>query len=424
MKVVGAGEFARATAVMRGGWRVPDNVTASVASILAAVRERGDAALVEYERRYDDERYDISKLRVAIPMASSARSLVAAAVADALDRLRERVARYHERQRRADLSYAEADGTKYGLCFRPLDAVAVYAPSASAALMGVVPAKLAGVGRTLVLAPPQPGGHVHPAVLYACAVCEVDELYALGGAQAIAAAAFGTDSIEPVDKVVGPGGMWVTEAKRQIFGRCGVEALAGPPELLIVADDGASSELIVGEMLSVAELDARACVAIVSESRSLLDAVAQLIDTLGVGTLAGAERIAEVLGRNAHLVHARKRGDVFETIERFAPGYLCLHVRDPDAYLPRIRRAGAVFVGNATPLACGTYLAGTNGVVPTAGTARFSSALSLGDFMRSFTVVENSAERTAADAGAIALLAELEGRPQHALAVRMRSGEA
>jgi histidinol dehydrogenase len=259
-------------------------------------------------------------------------------------------------------------------------------------------------------------------VLYACSICEVDELFAVGGAQAIAAAAFGTESIVAVEKIVGPGGVWVTEAKRQVFGRCGIDALAGPSEVLVVADDAASSEYVVGELLAIAEQDRRARIAVVSESRSLLDAVAQLLDTLEVKTLARGEVIAEVVERNCHLIHASRRDEVFETIERFAPAYLSLQVRDAGAYLPRVRRAGAVFVGDMTPLACGGSVAGTNHVVPTAGSARFCSGLSLADFMRSFTVLENSAERMTLDAPFVAELAELEGLPQHAQTARMRRG--
>lgn len=422
MKVVTAAEHARIASMLRTGWNAPEDASAVVSAILADVAARGDAALVEYARRFDDDRFDISKLRVPIPMREGARALVTPAVAEAFELARQRIARFHERQRRGDISYAEADGSRYGLCFRPLESIAAYAPSGTAVLMSVVPAKVAGVSRTIVLSPPQRDGQVHPAVLYACSICEVDELFAVGGAQAIAAAAFGTESIVAVEKIVGPGGVWVTEAKRQVFGRCGIDALAGPSEVLVVADDAASSEYVVGELLAIAEQDRRARIAVVSESRSLLDAVAQLLDTLEVKTLARGEVIAEVVERNCHLIHASRRDEVFETIERFAPAYLSLQVRDAGAYLPRVRRAGAVFVGDMTPLACGGSVAGTNHVVPTAGSARFCSGLSLADFMRSFTVLENSAERMTLDAPFVAELAELEGLPQHAQTARMRRG--
>jgi histidinol dehydrogenase len=347
--------------------------------------------------------------------------------ANALDLARDRIARFHERQRQLDLSYAEEDGTRYGLHRRPLESVAVYAPGTStnspvSVLMGAVPAKIAGVSRTIVLSPPRFNGQVHPAVIFACAMCGVEELFAVGGAHAIAAAAFGTESIGRVDKIVGPGGVWVTEAKRQVFGYCGVDALAGPAEVLVVADDGANSEYVVGELLAQAEHSESSRLGVVSESRPLLDAVAQLLDTLGLETLDRGSSISAAVERGCTLIHAAARDEVFETIDRFSPAYLCLQVRDAAAYLPRIRRAGTIFVGDLTPLACGDYVAGTNHVVPTSGTARWASALRLEDFTRSLNIVEYTAERMMSDALSVAALAELEGLPQHAQTARMRYG--
>jgi histidinol dehydrogenase len=224
-----------------------------------------------------------------------------------------------------------------------------------------------------------------------------------------------------VDKIVGPGGMWVTEAKRQVFGYCGIDALAGPAEVLVVADDGANSEYVAGELLAQAEHSESARLGVVSESRPLLDAVAQLLDTLGLDTLERGRSISAAIERCA-LMHAAGREEVFETIERFAPAYLCLQVRDAAAYLPHIRSAGTIFVGDLTPLACGDYVAGTIHVVPTSGTARWASSLRLEDFTRSLSVVENTAERMMNDALSVAALAELEGLPQHAQTARMRYG--
>lgn len=426
MNVVSTTDATGLSRALRRGWAPTAGIGEAVAQIIAAVRAGGDAALVEYARRFDDEAFDATRLRVPIPEPASARTLVTGDVASALELARERIARFHERQRQADYSYAEEDGTRYGFYRQPLDAVAAYVPGATAlpssALMTAVPAKIAGVRRLIVLTPPQRNGQVHPAVVYACSLCEVDELYAVGGAQAIAAAAFGTETIAAVDKIVGPGGMWTNEAKRQVFGHCGIDALAGPAEVLIVADDGANSEYVAGELLAAAEHADAGRLAVVSESRPLLEAVAQLLDTLDVKTLDRGRLISEAIERGGSLIHAASREDVFEVIERFSPAYLCLQVRDATAYLPRIRHAGAVFVGDMTPLASGDYLAGTNHVVPTAGTARYASALSLADFMRSFTVVENSLERTMNDALPIVALAEIEGLPQHAQTARMRYG--
>lgn len=427
MNVVSASDRTRLAHVLRTGWSAPEGVAAAVAEILAGVRDRGDAAVAEYARRFDDPGFDVANLRVPVPAYDRARELVAPDVAAAFAIAKDRIKRFHERQRQADLAYGAEDGSRYALYRRALGSVAAYVPGGarslpSSVLMCVLPAKIAGVPRTIVLTPPRRDGRLEPALLFACSLCGVDELYAVGGAQAVAAAAFGTETIAPVEKIVGPGGVWTTEAKRQVFGICGIDGLAGPSEVLVVADDGANSEFVAGELLAQAEHAGAARLAVVSESRPLLEAVAQLLDTLDVKTLDRGQVISDAIERDCFLIHAANRDEVFDVVERFAPAYLCLQVRDASAYLPRIRRAGAVFVGDMTPLASGDYLAGTNHVVPTSGTARFSSGLSLADFVRSFSVLENSVERMMNDAQPIAELAELEGLPQHAQTARMRHG--
>jgi histidinol dehydrogenase len=404
-------------------WRAPDETVAEVAQILADVRARGDAAVVDYARRFDDPTFDGSTLRVAIPMLSTARDTISPAVREALETAKERIARFHQRQRRPEIAYVEEDGSRYAIQWRPLSSVAVYAPrhAPSSILMGAVPAKIAGVPRVAVLTPAGPDG-VAPAMLFACALCGVDELYAIGGPHAIGAAAFGTDAVARVDKIVGHAGVRTTEAKRQVFGACGIDALSGGAEVLIVADDGANSEYVVGELLAQAEHAEVRRLAVLSESRPLLDAVAQLLDTLDLRALERGELVSSAMARCCRLIAARDRDELFDVINRFAAGVLCLHVRDASRYLDRIDAAGTIFVGDLTPLVSGEYLAGTNHVVPTSGTARFSSALSLADFTRGFSVVENSQERAAGDTAALAALAELEGFPNHAASARMRFG--
>lgn len=413
----------------RGGWNPPADVGARVAQIIADVRTRGDAALIDYTRQFDDPAYDISKLRVPIPMFEQARSLVPHEIVEGLALARERVESFHRRQLQPELEYTDEDGTRYALRSQPLDSVAAYVPGGTAALpssviMSVVPAKVAGVSRTIVLTPPQRDGKIAPAVLFACWLCDVDELYAVGGAQAIAAAAYGTESIGRVDKIVGPGNVWVTEAKRQVYGACAIDGLAGPSEVLVVADESANVDFIVGELLAQAEHDPLARVAVVSESSGLLEECARRLKDLDAARLPRGEIIAAVLERNAYLIHAQKRKHVFKVIERFCPEHLSLQVRDAQEYLPHIRRAGAVFVGGQTPVACGDYIAGTNHVLPTSGAARFSSGLRTADFLRTFSVVENSPARMADDAKTLALLAEFEGLPQHARTATMRLGDS
>jgi histidinol dehydrogenase len=424
MNVTAASDTAALAGILDAGWSVSDSVVSEVAAVVAGVRARGDAGVVEYARRFDDAHFELSKLRVPIPMLETARSLISSEIAAALELARERITRFHQRQRQPESAYVEEDGSRYAVARRPLRSVAVYAQRSSpamAALMGVVPAKIAGVSRVIVLTPPRQG-EVPAALRFVCALCGVDELYAVGGGQAVAAAAFGTASIRPVDKIVGRGGLWTTEAKRQVFGRCGVDALDGPAEILIVADDGASSEYVVGELLAQAECRGVTRLAVLSESRPLLEAVAQLIDTLDLRTGDQSDRGSEAIAAHCRLIEASGRDELFDLLNRFAPAYLSLQVRDASVYLERVYAAGTVFVGDMTPLVSGEYLAGTNRVAPSSGTARFASGLTLADFTRSFSVIENSAERMTADAPALASLAEADGLPNHAQTARMRCG--
>jgi histidinol dehydrogenase len=362
-------------------------------------------------------------------MFEQARALVPHEIVEGLALARERVADFHRRQLQPDLDYADEDGSRYELRSRALESIAAYVPGGTAALpssviMSVVPAKIAGVSRTIVLTPPQRDGKIAPAVLFACWLCDVDELYAVGGAQAIAAAAYGTESIARVDKIVGPGNVWVTEAKRQVFGACAIDGLAGPSEVLVVADESANVDFVVGELLAQAEHDPLARVAVVSQSGELLEECARRLNELDAKSLPRGEIIASVLERNTYLIHAQKHKHVFKVIERFCPEHLSLQVNNPQEYLPFIRRAGAVFVGDQTPVACGDYIAGSNHVLPTSGAARFSSGLRTADFLRTFSVVQNSPQRMADDAKTLAALAEFEGLPQHAKTAAMRLDDA
>ncbi len=412
-------------AVLRRGWRADAALTALVAEIVADVETRGDRAILDFSRRFDSPEYRLTHLRVPIPMPSVARSALQEEVAAAIERAAERIADFHRRQRTEDIAYRCDDGTSYAFRHEPLGAVAIYAPGGSAALpssvlMGAIPAKIAGVRRRIVLTPPQRDGRVHPAVLFAASLCEVDELYAVGGAQAIAAAAFGTASIAAVDKIVGPGNAYVTEAKRQLYGIVGIDGLAGPSEVLVVADASASSELVVAELLAQAEHDARARVAVLSDSFELLESCAQLLDAIDVAHLPRGETIAAALDEGGFLIEAKSKGEIAATISAFAPEHLSLQVADPDFYLAHLRCVGAVFVGESTPVACGDYLAGTNHVLPTSGSARFASGLALADFLRTYSVVQNSRERMRGDAAAIAAFAAFEGLDAHAQSARLR----
>lgn len=410
MNVVAASDATALRGLLESGWDAPAPIVNEVTAILADVRKRGDAAFAR------------SPLRVAIPMVASARSALSAELASGLELMRERITRFQERQRQPDVAYVEEDGTRYAVARRPLGSVAIYAPalgSAAAVLMGVIPAKIAGVPRIVVLSPPGDEKAL-PALLFACALTGVDELYAVGGAHAVAAAAFGTDSLAPVDKIFGRGDLRVTEAKRQVYGRCGIDALAGPAEVLVVADESASSEYVVGELLAQAELPDVTRLGVLSESRSLLEAIAQLIDTLDLRTMERHEFVSSAITTHCRLIEAKDRDELLRLLNRIAPAYVSLQVRNAPAYIDRIYAAGAIFVGEMTPLISGEYLAGNSPAVPTSGTARFASSPALSDFMRTFVVVENTVERMTKDAAALAALAEFEGLPHHAQTARMR----
>jgi histidinol dehydrogenase len=427
VKIVEASDAAALRGLYAGGWDPPREIVDAVRAILDDVRSRGDDALVDYTRRWDYSAASLDGLRVDVPSRKNARHLVPEQIATGLELARERIAEFHARQLPDPIDYHAHDLTHYAFLSRPLAAVGAYvpggtAPLPSSVLMTVVPAKVAGVERVVLVTPLQRDGHVNPAVLYACALTEVDELYAVGGAQAIGALAFGTATIAPVDKIVGPGNVYVTEAKRQVFGHCGIDGLAGPSEVLVVADSHASAELVAGEMVAQAEHDPLARVAAVSRERALLERVATLLDG-EFGRAGGRDAIvAQVLDARAWLIHAAGDEQILDVIERFAPEHLSLMVDDPYDWVPKIRHAGAIFVGDQTPVAAGDYIAGTNHTLPTSGAARFSSGLRTADYLRTMTLVENTRARMAADAELLAALADFEGLPAHARTARMRAG--
>ncbi len=428
MKIVEATDEGALRGLYAGGWDPPRAIVQSVRAIVDDVRARGDEALVDYTRRWDFAVASSSELRVEIPSRKNARPLVPERIAAGLELARERIADFHQRQLPAQIDYHAPDLTHYAFLSRPLAAIGAYVPGGSAplpstVLMTVVPAKVAGVGRVVVVTPPQRDGRVNPAVLYACALTEVDELYSVGGAQAIAALAFGTASIAAVDKIVGPGNVYVTEAKRQVFGACGIDGLAGPSEVLVVAGSRADARLVAGELAAQAEHDPLARVAAVSQDRGLLERVAALLDG-PFGRAGGRDAIVgQVLDTRAWLVHAGSDDAMLDVVERFAPEHLSLMIEDPYAWVAKIRRAGAIFVGDQTPVAAGDYLAGTNHTLPTSGAARFSSGLRTADYLRTMTLVENTRARMAADAELLAALADFEGLPAHARTARMRSAD-
>ncbi len=423
--IIAASDHASLAGLYAGGWDPDASTQATVAAILADVRTRGDDAVVAFTQRFDWPGASAATMRQRIPTPGEAAAFVPAEIAAGLRLARERVAEFHERQKHGDLEHRDADGSVSALLIRPLGAVGAYVPGGTATLpssvlMTVVPAKIAGVPRVVVATPPKADGTIDPAILFACALTGVDELYAVGGAQAIAALAYGTATIAKVDKIVGPGNVWVTEAKRQVFGMCGIDGLAGPSEVLVVADASSRPEFVAGELIAQAEHDPLARVAAVSDDRALLEAVADLLDGEFATACGRGEIVARVLDGRTYLVHAASRAEVLDVIDRFAPEHLSIQTRDPWELIPDIRRAGAIFVGNDTPVAAGDYIAGSNHVLPTSGAGRFSSGLHLADFSRTMSLVENSRTRMLGDARTLAALANFEGLPAHARTALLR----
>jgi histidinol dehydrogenase len=424
--IIEATDRAALAGLYRGGWAPSDAQSATVREILADVRSRGDEALVAYTRRWDDANATSETLRVPIPALDEARERIPPEIAAGLTLARDRIAAFHEAQRAHDLHLRDADGTVSALLVRPLGAVGAYVPGGTAlypssVLMTTIPAKVAGVPRVVVVSPPQRDGTTNPAILFACALCGVDELYAIGGAQAVGALAYGTATVAPVDKIVGPGNAFVTEAKRQIFGTCGIDGLAGPSEVLVVADASARPDYVAGELCAQAEHDPEARVAAVSDDRALLESVAALLDGEFARSQPRYAVIERVLRERAFLVYAPTRELTLDVIDRFAPEHLSIQTRDPWDLVPDIRRAGALFLGADTPVAAGDYIAGSNHVLPTSGAGRFSSGLHTADFYRTMSLVANSRARMHADAAELAALADFEGLPAHARTARMRA---
>ena len=388
----------------------------TVRRILADVRARGDAALIEYTRKFDgvEKILEVKKQELQESLSS-----IPTALADALREAHERIRAFHERQRQGSWDYTEADGTRLGQRVTPLERVGLYVPGGKAAypssvLMNAVPAKVAGVGE-LVMASPKPNA----LVLAAAALAGVDRVFSIGGAQAIAALAYGTRTLPKVDKIVGPGNAYVAEAKRQVFGEVGIDMLAGPSEILVIGDGAAPADWVAMDLFSQAEHDEAAQALLLSPDRAFLDRVAQSIETLLPG-MRRKDIIAQSLQARGALVLTRDLDEACALANRIAPEHLELALEDPDAWLPKLRNAGAIFLGRWSSEAIGDYCAGPNHVLPTAGTARFSSPLGVYDFQKRSSVISISPQAAATLGRMAATLADGEGLPAHARSARMR----
>jgi len=399
------------------------NVEQRVSAILADVEARGDAALIEYTQTFDGVTLTADSLRVRPDEIVAAYARTSPQALSALEFAARRITAYHETQRPHDERYADDSGVGLGVRWTPLEAVGLYVPGGTAAypssvLMTALPARVAGVER-LVMAVPAPGGVVDPVVLAAAQISGVDEVYRVGGAQAIGALAFGTATIAPVDKIVGPGNAYVVAAKRRVFGRVGIDLIAGPSEIVVVADADNDPAWIAADLLAQAEHDSAAQAVLITDNRQYADAVARAVEEL-LATLPRAVIARHSWDDHGAIIHTSSLDETPALIDRLAPEHLELAVAEPEALAGAVRHAGAIFLGRHTPEAIGDYVAGPNHVLPTGGRARFASGLSVLDFVKRTSLVQCDAQSLAKIGPAAATLARLEGLATHALSVEIR----
>jgi histidinol dehydrogenase len=404
----------------------PD-VDAAVATIVADVRARGDAALLEYTARFDRVHASrVADLEVGPDAMRAAYEALPPSQRDALAAAAARVRAYHERQKAASWSYREADGTELGQRVTPLDRVGLYVPGGKAAypssvLMNAIPAHVAGVPE-IVMVVPTPDGVRNPLVLAAAHLAGVSRAFTIGGAQAVAALAYGTATIPAVDKICGPGNAYVAAAKRRVFGTVGIDMVAGVSEILVIADGTANPRWVAIDLFSQAEHDELAQAILVSPDAGLIEAVAREADAW-LAQMPRAAIIAASFANRGALVKVRDLDEACAIANRVAPEHLELAVADPDALLPKIRHAGAIFVGHHTSEPLGDYCAGPNHVLPTGRTARFSSPLGVYDFQKRSSLIRVSAEGARTLGAVASTLAHGEGLVAHARAAEARFAE-
>ncbi|MFC7333158.1 histidinol dehydrogenase [Rhodocista pekingensis] len=406
---------------------VQEDVNAAVAAILADVRARGDAAVIEYTRRWDRQDLTPETLRITAAEIDAAVARCDAATLAALHEAAARIEAFHRRQQPETLSFTDAQGVRLGARWTPVGAVGIYVPGGTAAypssvLMNAMPARVAGVPR-IAMVVPTPDGVLNPLVLAAARAAGVTEIYRVGGAQAVAALAYGTHTVAPVDKIVGPGNAYVAAAKRQVFGTVGIDMIAGPSEILVVADRENDPAWIAADLLSQAEHDESSQAILLTDDAAFADAVARAVEA-HLATLPRARIAAASWQAHGAIVVLRDLAEAPALVDRLAPEHLELAVADPDALAARVRNAGAIFLGRHTPEAIGDYVAGPNHVLPTARSARFSSGLNVLDFMKRTTLVGCDAGSLAAIGPAAVTLARAEGLEAHALSVAIRLGRA
>lgn len=414
---------ARLQALVNAKREGDDDKRAVVAEIIAKVRAEGDAALFAYTQRFDRFALNADNLRVTAAEIVAARAACAPELLAALTLAAARIEAFHRRSLPSDFQYVDAAGVTLGARWTPLDAVGIYVPGGLAAypssvLMNAVPARVAGVPR-IAMAVPAPDGKLNPVLLVAASLAGVSEIYRIGGAQAVAALAYGTALIPPVDKITGPGNAYVAEAKRQVFGMVGIDMIAGPSEILVIADAANDPDHIAADLLSQAEHDVAAQSILLTDDAGFADKVIAAV-TAQLQTLPRRE-VAEQSWRDwGVVIVVRDLAEAAAISNTFAPEHAELCVAAPEALLPLLRHAGSIFLGRQTPEAIGDYVAGTNHVLPTARTARFASGLNVTDFMKRSTLIGCTTAALASIGPAAVTLAEAEGLHAHAASVSRR----
>lgn len=399
-------------------------VQQAVTEIVRRVRSEGDTALVEYSNRFDGlQAPDMAALEVPLSRLDEALEKLGAAEREALTTASERIRAYHEKQKQESWQYTEADGTVLGQIISPLERVGIYVPGGkatypSSVLMNALPAKVAGVDE-IIMVVPTPNGEVNELVFAAARLAGVSRVFTIGGAQAVAALAYGTATVPRVDKIVGPGNIYVATAKRMVFGQVGIDMIAGPSEILVYCDGKTDPDWIAMDLFSQAEHDENAQAILVTESEEFLEQVYASIEKL-LPTLSRRDIAAKSLANRSALIKVRDREEAISIINYVAPEHLELSVAEPEALLPRIRHAGAIFMGRYTPEALGDYCAGPNHVLPTSGTARFSSPLGVYDFQKRSSLIGCSREGASQLAKVASTLARGEGLEAHARSAEFR----
>jgi len=420
-------DFAEAfTTLVEARREADDDVAKNVTHIIKRVRDEGDAAIRELTRLFDKHDLDFTGWRIDRAECLAAWEGLEPALRDALELAAERIAAYHIKQKPEDSDSIDAHGIRLGARWKPVDAAGIYVPGGRAAypssvLMNALPARAAGVGR-LVMVTPTPNGEVNPLVLAAAHIAGVDEVWRIGGAQAIAALAYGTASIVPVDVVTGPGNAWVAEAKRQLYGVVGIDMVAGPSEIVVVADAKNDPEWIAADLLSQAEHDPTSQSILFTDDADFADKVASVVDRQ-IGELATEVTARASWDANGAIILVESLSDALPLVDRLAPEHLELACDEAESLFERVRHAGSVFLGRHTPEAIGDYVAGPNHVLPTGRRARFASGLSVLDYMKRTSFLGMDAAGLAAIGPAAVALAEAEGLPAHAksVAVRLKS---